>query len=216
MCFSPEASFTATAILSIVGYACLKICRNRSQFFLALIPLLFAAQQFSEGMLWLGLRNESSEMGILIAKNIFLSFSFLLWPIWIPLSFTIAENIKWRKNLIIFDLFLGIVLAGANFFYGINHDISVHIVNHSIQYLDLVGTGPSQSYLYPFIIFFPCFITSLKKVWIFGILLLLGYFIADYYYSFTFVSVWCFFAAVVSLSIYKILKDNQNTSFLHK
>jgi hypothetical protein len=62
-------------------------------------------------------------------------------------------------------------------------------------------------FLYPLVVLAPNFISSIKNMWIFGVLIVLGYFLAEYYYSITFISVWCFFAAIVSLFIYKIIKD---------
>ena len=53
------------------------------------------------------------------------------------------------------------------------------------------------------------FLSSLRHAWIFGILVAIAYVIAEYFYVATFISVWCFFAAIVSLFIYKILRDNQ-------
>lgn len=82
MCFSAEASFTTAAVLTTIGFAGLKINFSRSQLFLAMIPLLFAIQQFFEGVLWLGLESTTFPITILmLAKKIFLIFAFLVWPI---------------------------------------------------------------------------------------------------------------------------------------
>jgi hypothetical protein len=131
-------------------------------------------------------------------------FAFLIWPVWIPLAMLLVEKINKRKNLLYLNLAFGIALSAFNLISAIQHPITVNIVNHSLQYL---GNAPSQMFLYPLVVLAPNFISSIKNMWIFGVLIVLGYFLAEYYYSITFISVWCFFAAIVSLFIYKIIKD---------
>ncbi|MDP1879665.1 MAG: hypothetical protein Q8K60_01835 [Parachlamydiaceae bacterium] len=212
MCFSTEASFTAAAGLGIVGILTLKKCKSKSLYFLASIPLLFAIQQLSEGFLWLHF-NQLIDSKIFFKKSIsfFLIFAFLIWPIWIPLSLYLPEKIQWRRILIGLNLFCGIILAAVNLYYSLQQDINVQLINHSIQYL---GNTPSQYYIYPVVVLLPFFLSSLRNAWIFGILTALAFIVAEYYYMETFVSVWCFFAAIVSLSIYKIVKDNPNIQSL--
>ncbi len=208
MCFSTEASFTAAVLLGATGGATLKATSSRSQFFLAAIPFLFALQQLSEGLVWLHLSYQIGSNTLFFnAQRSFLMFAFLIWPIWIPLSLTVLEQVSWRRSLLYLNLACGIVLSTVNLFYGLHSDPSVHVINHSLQYL---GKVPAQSFIYPLIVLLPCFLSSLKSVRWFGVLTLMSYFVADYFYSVTFISVWCFFAAIISLSVYKILKDNRS------
>jgi hypothetical protein len=53
MCFSATASFTAGATLSALGIATLTQIRSRRELLLGSFPLLFAIQQFIEGLVWL-------------------------------------------------------------------------------------------------------------------------------------------------------------------
>lgn len=207
MCFSTEASFTAAIVLGATGGATLKNCSSRSQFFLAAIPLLFALQQLSEGFVWLHISYHfGSQELFAAAQRGFLTFAFFIWPIWIPLSLAVIEQIPWRRVLLFINLAGGIVLSSLNLYYALQQDISVQVVYHSLQY---IGHVPQQTILYPLIVLLPCFLSSLKYVRGFGIFAAIGLMIANYFYSQTFVSVWCFFAAIMSISIYKILKDNQ-------
>lgn len=206
MCFSTEASFTAAAVLGVFGIFTLKKCKTKSLYLLASIPLLFAIQQLTEGFLWLGFNNFfESTVVFKTITNVFLIFAFLIWPIWVPLSLYLPEKVQWRRILIGLNLIGGIILAGFNLFYSLQQEIDVHLINHSIQYL---GNTPSQTYIYPIIVLLPYFLSSLKNAWIFGALTAAAYVAAEYFYTETFVSVWCFFAAVASISIYKIIKDN--------
>lgn len=206
MCFSTEASFTAALILGATGGATIKSCSSRTQLLLAAIPFLFAIQQLAEGLLWLHLcQNIGSSSLFINAQRISLSLSFLIWPIWIPLALATIEKVKWRRSFMYLDLACGIVLSVINLFYAMQHNVSVQIVDHNLQYS---GQAPSQALIYLLIVLFPCFLSSLKHMWMYGLLVTMGYVIADYFYAHTFVSAWCFFAAVVSIVVYKILKDN--------
>lgn len=210
MCFSTQASLTAAVLLGVIGCATLKINNNKSTFFLAALPLLFSLQQLSEGLIWLNLeKNVFSATTGQMAQYLFLFFAFIIWPIWIPFALLQAEKISLRRTLLYANLGCGVILSSMNFIYALNQPISVKIINHSLQYL---GTIPNQTIYYPLIVLFPFFISSLKNVWIYGFLVAIGYIIADYSYQETFVSVWCFFAALVSLSIYKLIKDNQTVT----
>lgn len=207
MCFSTEASFTAALILGVSGGVMMKKVSSRSLLFLASLPLLFGLQQLSEGLIWLHLSQHIGSNTLFInSQRAFLAFSFFIWPIWIPLSLALVESIHWRRYLLFINLCCGLALALLNLSYAVKEEISVQVVNHSLQY---IGHIPEQAFIYPLIILLPMFLSSLKNVWIFGILIVLGYVIADYFYATTFVSVWCFFAAIVSLFIYKILRDNE-------
>lgn len=207
MCFSTEASFTAAFFLGAAGGLTLKSTSSRSQFFVAAIPLLFAIQQFSEGLIWLYLSRHIGSYDLFInAERSFLTFAFLIWPIWIPLSFALIEPITWRRTLLFINLYCGLALSLLNLTYARKEEISVQIINHSLQY---VGYLPKQGMIYPLIVILPLFLSSLKYVWIYGLLIVIGFAFADYYYAATFTSVWCFFAAIVSLFVYKIVKDNQ-------
>lgn len=206
MCFSTEVSFTAAVVLYGAGIMTIKNCSSKHLIPLAATPFLFATQQLSEGFLWLHLSGLLPSTAVFEAAiRLFLVFAFLVWPIWIPLSLAIAETINSRKWIIMFFAISGIGLSLWNLSYAFNQTLEVQIVNHSIQY---VGYAPPQTWIYPIIVLAPCFISSLRSMWIFGLLTAVGYAVAEYTYSTTFVSVWCFFAAVVSAIIYRVVKDN--------
>lgn len=209
MCFSAEASFVAAFLLGSVGYMTLKTSSSRSQIYLAAIPSLFAIQQFAEGILWLNLGSNTSLLMTHMAQVMFLIFAFLIWPIWIPFSLSAVEKVQWRKNILYANLACGITLSLMNFAYALKQPISVQIINHSLQYR---GHVPVQTLLYPTIVILPCFFSSYKYTWVLGLLITAAYIIADYYYTATFVSVWCFFAALVSASVYSIIRLNQPSS----
>jgi hypothetical protein len=207
MCFSTEASFTAAIILGGMGCAITKSAPSKNFYFLASIPLLFALQQLSEGVIWYNFAyHQLPAIFLQFAIRFYLILAFLVWPIWIPLSLFATEEVTWRRFLIGTDLLAGCCLSFVNLSFALKQEATVQIVNHSIQYM---GSIPNQLIIYPLIVLIPCFLSSLKNIHLFGWLIAGGYLLANYFYQTTFVSVWCFFAAIISVVIYKILRDNQ-------
>jgi hypothetical protein len=192
MCFSASASFVSAAVLATTGVALLSRLKNKKYLALALIPLFFGMQQFAEGLVW-------KQVAPQIATVIYLFFAFVFWPIYIPLSFWIAERTKPLLVLI----FLG-AIVGAYLLSGI---ASTHaqLVDHSIQYGKTEKSVFIPFLLYLFVVTAPFFLSKISKMPILGILVgISGLFIA-YAYTTWFVSLWCFFAAIFSFGLIFVL-----------
>lgn len=203
MCFSPEASFAGAAVLASIGFANIFQVRSRAQLPLAMLPIFFALQQLSEGLLWLSLTGENPLFGQ-VGLYIFLFFALIFWPFWFPLSLFVIEEKPWRKGVIALFLCGGIILSAVNLITGSQGPIFVDIVGLSLQY---EGDVPSQNFLYLAITLVPCFISSFPKLWQFGALLLVTAAFAAYFYSEVFLSLWCFSAALSSLWLFKIFRS---------
>jgi len=201
MCFSASASFTASAALSLTG-ASLMMRVRPPQRALAMLPIFFGIQQFSEGLVWLSLSDVS------FFKNIFLFFAYFFWPVWIPFSLWIAEKDPKNKRLLFLCLILGIAV-GASFGLVIPDIIPV-MYRHSIHYASLHKYSKEAIYigtaLYGIATIAPFFISTLRKAWIVGSLILLSGIIVYWIDNFYFVSMWCFVAAIISLTLLFILK----------
>lgn len=206
MCFSPEASFTASGLLAIIGYATLKNISSKKEILLASIPILFSLQQLLEGFLWIYLRETNSWAILGYAKYLYIFFALIFWPIWLPFSLYILEEVPWRKNIIGMLSIGGVIVASYFIIIFYNTSLTIKINNHSIQYYDSLDT--TYLYFYNIVVILPMFISNYKNVWMFGALLLIGYYAAEYFYSYTFVSVWCFISAIASILLYKLIKQH--------
>lgn len=219
MCFSAEASFSAAAVLGAAGYFTIKKNTNRHLLMLAFIPFLFAIQQFSEGVLWLTLgSNETFFVTSMagIAKITFLIFAFLVWPIWIPLALIKAEPEALRRKILCVFLGAGIAFDLIALYYLITNwsytGTPIKIVQQSIHYIIPTAQASINTVLYLASTVFAPFASSLYWIWIFGVANLIGFSIAEYFYSVTFISVWCFFAAWVSFGVYFVICRNSTCS----
>ncbi|MFL5241396.1 MAG: DUF6629 family protein [Gemmataceae bacterium] len=213
MCFSAQASFAAGAALLPAGAYCMSSALRKSprMALLAFIPLAFSVQQLAEGLVWRGLE-EGNSLLVQNASVLFLFFAIVFWPLWIPLS--LIPLARGRKSGAILAALTVISLAWLWLYYPLATDpgrwLTTRIDHHSIRYEydDLPGfqVTPHQIWRMAYLlsICLPLIVCrrggSGGKLSILGGLLVAGLFLMSYlvfWYAFT--SVWCFFAAILSL-----------------
>ncbi len=213
MCFSAEVSFGASAVLVTTGVLTIIVSKKREQLFFAMIPILFGIQQFMEGWLWVSLQNEGYDAIGTISNYGFLIFAQLIWPVWVPLSVYALEKNRKRKQLITFSMVLGIVLALLLGYRLIVFDVSAEIMEQHIFYkvghFKSINWWSGIFYLIPAA--FPFIFSSIRKINILGILMLLLFVISKVFYIQYMISIWCLFAGVLSFYIWFIVRD-MNTS----
>lgn len=213
MCFSAGASFAAGAVIAAAGIATTVKVRKPSQRLFASIPFLFAIQQIAEGFLWLTLQNDGHEILQIISKYLFLIPADILWPILIPLSVILMEENSKKRNIIKIFLYTGILLSIYYSICMLLFRINPVIMNCHIYY---GGTFPAKLMMPAFLLYItvtiaPLFISTVKKMYIFGILMFVACVVSAIFYTKNVTSVWCFFAALLSVLIYWILKSNPDT-----
>lgn len=218
MCFSTTASFASGVILTVIGVASIKKVQNSKQILFACIPFIFAIQQFSEGFVWLSLLNSTNLFWQQLSTYSFLLFALIIWPAWVPISMFLIE--KRHKRKIILGIFsvLGLLFSILSAIYLIIYKSEAQITSYHIHYELNIPFGAKMMigllYLVPTVI--SNFISSMKGVAIMGIFVLISYFVSRYLYNDYVISVWCFFSALISVTIYFILaRDNKTKYFSH-
>lgn len=205
MCFSAEASFGGAAVLSAIGYATLrKTDSNPSLRWIAGIPFLFAIQQASEGILWLSFTYAIPSEIVTLAKYAYLIFAFIIWPFWIPFAFAYAEPQGWRQNLLRGLLAIGSLTALVFAYSGFSQMVSFVVWGQTLRYL---GSAPDLTIPYALATLIPFFVTSLNKFKWVGIGMVAAFLGSLYIYYYTFTSVWCFSAALLSAGFYLALRE---------
>lgn len=215
MCFSASVSYGAAAVLVSTGlYALQQAGKLRPAYYvIALIPVFFGVQQGFEGRVWQLLGTAGGDGAIPFALG-FHFFSHFLWLWWIPLSSHLLEPGTVRK-----PLFLGFTLfgamAGALVYFTLLLNpgwLSVATRGHSIVY-DIsppggppIDLGVPASVPYAITILIPLLFSSHRPLRIFGGLLAASAALASLAWGYAFVSVWCFFAAIISLYIVFMLR----------
>ncbi|MFA5936120.1 MAG: DUF6629 family protein [Patescibacteria group bacterium] len=201
MCFSASASFAASGGLTLIGAACLHEAEKKEKF-LALVPFLFAIQQALEGFQWLSIGSGSAHPALGYG---FLFFALILWPIYIP-SMMYALDKKRRKIL---RWLIGIGIGASAFLTAsvVFNPLRVEIVNCTLYYHLYTS--------YTTLIFIPYFIatcgalliSSKRFFQLLGVTGAVSAAVAGLFFFETFISVWCFFAGIISSLIYLHLRS---------
>lgn len=206
MCFSPTASFISSTILISSGIYSItqSIKHNKHYFLFASIPFIFGIQQLIEGIIWNQLQ-AGHALSVHYLSLIYLLFAFFIWPFFIPLSTYFMEEKSSRKKIMkifaIAGLLLSLILYAPLIFQIM--PMATTITKNSINYVTY-RSGPITTIFiisYAGIVSLPLLISSVKIARRFGILLLISIFLTLYWYVYAFTSVWCFFAALLSLYI---------------
>ncbi|MFD2518331.1 DUF6629 family protein [Salinimicrobium flavum] len=206
MCFSATASFGASGVLLIIGAVSILKANGMRQLPFAVIPLIFAIQQFTEGLLWLSLeRAYPGNEGIL--TRFYLFFAEVMWPVWIPLCFLWLEHNTTRRRILKVLSGAGFLVAGYMAYCLMTYEVQSLIAENHIKYF-LDYPRPLHGYgnlLYGLATVVPAFVSKAKGMEIFGLLVLVSYLVSFIYFRDSLISVWCFFAAVISISVWFLL-----------
>lgn len=207
MCFSAPASFTASAALLIIGVIAIRKASTTPQRVLAGVPLLFSVQQFSEGLLWLSLSAPGHEHWHHASMYIFLVFAQVIWPSYVPFFVLLPERHPIRKRILRFLLATGIGTSLYLSYCLLLYPVSAVIDGYHIRYdLDFpLGNKWHSGISYIIAAVFSPFISSSKHLRFIGALLLGSYLVTRIFYHDYLISVWCYFAAVLSLTILALI-----------
>jgi uncharacterized protein DUF6629 len=208
VCFSAEASFSLAGALAIGGGYCIRraVRLDRSFLPLAAIPAVFGVQQFCEGWVWTGVERGDPALAKVAALS-YLFFALFFWPVWIPYSMLLVERSR-RSRLYLravtsvgialgFGLMLPVVIDPA----WLAIDISHHSIHYNITQSPLYNAFPDMLWqaLYLIVVSTPLFVSSMHKMVHCGVAVIVSAAATHVFFDHAFASVWCFFAAALSL-----------------
>ena len=215
MCFSATASFTAGVVLTGIGVATLKKVEHPTHILFASIPLLFAVQQFSEGALWLTLPLAESDYKEIkhLATYTFLFFAQVIWPFLVPLSVLMLEKQRSHKKVQLVFVAIGLVVSMYLCYCLFTFPVKARIVGLHCSYQQDYPAALKEvgGVLYIIATIAPLFFSHVRKMWLLGVTILVSYIITAIFYEHYVLSVWCFFASVISISVYLIMVEIKNS-----
>ncbi len=206
MCFGPIPSFASSAVLTTAGAVTLKTTRSRNELVIAAFPLLFGIQQFIEGLIWIGVKGGPLQAWLKPLTAAFLFFAYLIWPIISPIAVYLLEpDLKRRRILSVFILMgVGTAMYLAWFFLQYPHEVTV--VGHSLRY-HIKKFSTLNGFFYLGATYVSYLISSHKKLCALGVINIIFAGFSRWIYWKTFDSVWCFFAALLSVGIFFFLRS---------
>ena len=207
MCFSATASFSAGAFLLGVGTLTLRSAlaarhsRQRCDLLFAAIPLLFAIQQLIEGLIWLTFRFDAPLLNS-VMTHVYSFFSHVLWPVYVPVVVLLMEPPGWRRRAL-----FGFVAAGATvgaylLYVLVAFPVVSQPTGQHIEYVSPHFFAAATMTLYLLSTAVSPLLSTHRMVVVFGALALLSFGAAYAFYATWFISVWCFFAALLSAVVY--------------
>lgn len=201
MCFSATASFVAALGLGGVALATWRQAPRRAEWALAAFPALFATQQLVEGALWLRLDAGVHDAATAALTQGFLAFALVLWPMLVPLATFLAEPQAPRRRLLLPLVCFGLLIGGY-LLWGMLAAPYVASIDHaSIRYNSAFAHIRFIEYYYLLGIALPMLLSSSRPIIVLGLANTLLLSVSKLLYETTYVSVWCFFAAIASVLV---------------
>jgi hypothetical protein len=214
MCFSAGASFGAGVVLSVIGVASIKKAQSSSQIIFASIPLIFAIQQITEGFVWLSLSNPAYASLQQVATYNFLFFAQVVWPVWVPFAILKLEPKERRRKSEMFLVGIGSLVSLYLAFCLLTFHVEAKIIGYHIAYQQDYPSAISNycGGLYVIATIVPPFFSRIRRMWMLGTTILISYVITTIFYTDYIVSVWCFFASIISIAVFAILHEIKHST----
>jgi hypothetical protein len=200
MCFSAGASFAAAAVLLGVGAVALRRVRSARELPFAAIPTLFAIQQLVEGVLWLSFAHDAPNLNVL-ATHVYSFFSHVLWPVYVPAAVWLIEPPGQRRRALVAVLMVGFAVGAFLLHELVDYPVVSQVTGSHIEYLTPPHYLAAASALYLVSTTASLMLSSHPWVRLFGVTALFSFGLAYAAYTTWFVSVWCYFAALLSVIV---------------
>jgi len=202
MCFSPTADAVVGGIVVVVGVDALRHVREPKQTLFASLPLLFGLHQIDEAFVWLGLQGHVSESIERVGVWVYVLFALAALPMLVPLAVYAIERSPGRRRLIaalsVLGIAVGVSLGVALFRGSVNAVIEGRHVAYNVSAL---SQGRDLTALYVVAACGALFACSYRDIAALGALNLVAVPVLMWLTVSGFISLWCFWAALVSVVI---------------
>jgi len=201
VCFSATASFSAGTLLLGIGTLTLTAASRPRELPFAAIPLLFAIQQLSEGVIWLTFRYEAPQLNS-VMTYVYSFFSHVLWPVYVPVAVLLMEpSLRRQRALLVFAV-AGAAVGAYLLYILVAFPVVSRPIGQHIEYDSPHFFAAAAMTLYLMSTTLSPLLSTHRIVKIFGVLALSSFAAAYFFYASWFISVWCFFAALLSAIVY--------------
>jgi hypothetical protein len=202
MCFSAAADFTSAAVLGAVGVATLTQVKDRRELLLAAVPGLFALHEFIEGFVWLGHTGTVPCQVAHGAGAAFVLYADGILPFLLPFAvFLIEPTQRQRRRMLGFVILGGLLALYLNWGL-IAYPLQVFEQAHSIVYINVITNTTLVALLYVIATCGALFFSGYRPLVELGWFNLVGLIVVALVKRYAFTSVWCAYAAAVSVIIY--------------
>ena len=202
MCFSPEADAAVGVIVTAVGIDALRHVRASNEIVLGALPLLFGVHQLTEAFVWWGLEGRAAHVIETVAVWAYLVFAFALLPALVPLAVGLVERTLGRRRIIAACGALGAAVAVGLTVPMFRGPVTATIESRHIEYhVEALGHGGQLTSLYIVATCGALLASSYRDLAALGLASLIAVPLLVWLTVGGFVSLWCFWAAIVSIVI---------------
>jgi hypothetical protein len=201
MCFSAQASFAGAAVVGTAGVAALTMVRRPREVPFASLPLLFGLHQALEGITWLDLHGQDDAVLTGWGVHLWVFYAWALLPIWVPWSVWLIEPDEHRRQFMQPLLIIGGTLSAFMLTQAFQSGIEVSVVSSNLDYR--LPFSPGWLLAFPYVLA-TCLAPAIStQLWVrvFGIANFLAMSLATLIKAQAYSSLWCTFAAFLSLII---------------
>lgn len=195
-------NFTLSGAIILVGILTLMKVSEPREVVFATLPLFFGLHQFTQGFVWLGMEHLISPRALTMAEMAFALYAKGLLQVWVPLAIWLLEPSGRRKSLIGVLALLGLFLTLYSIWALSAAPLHVYVHNHSLVYdtpkTEHLGLGIG----YVLTTIGSLILSSSISIRLFGWLNLFGLTLVWLVKPYAFTSLWCLYAAAVSVLLY--------------
>ena len=209
MCFSAAADFAAAAGVGAMGVATLLQVRTARWTGLAALPLLFAAHQFTEGLVWLGFDHAISDAATRPFVLAFMLYAQALLPPLVAVSAWLVEPPGRRRTAIAALALLGAGLGAWTAWALFASPDFVTVEGRCLAFRNHLTDQGWVAALYAGPACLALLLSSLARVRLFGALSLGGMLVVLAVRAYALTSIWCLYVAVLSVMIWWVVRREQ-------
>jgi len=206
-------SFALAGALGGLGITALARNTSPAHRMFAAIPLVFAVQQASEGVVWLTMGGPQS-FGRQFSIHTFLIVALTIWPLWLPFSLFLLERNPVRQKILRFMAYFGLALAIYSTWFLVRWHPTARVAGHSVQYQygsdATYATGVFYMAAYVIPTMLPLFVSTMKLARPIAFAFVGSFAVAFMVQRQALTSVWCFFAALLSLLLLVSLQQEKS------
>lgn len=199
MCFSFEADLVAGAILLPLGVATLRAAKEPRELPLASLPIVFAAHQLIESVVWLGADGKVSSGAFHAATVAYLAIAQVLLPALVPVAMWLVEPRADRRRLMLAPIAVGFGTAVWFAWSLFTHDVGAHPSRNTMAYDTDIHIGPVITATYVIATCGSVLLSSRRYLFAFGVANVIGLSLAALVRYEAVTSVWCVYAAFASV-----------------
>jgi hypothetical protein len=209
MCFSATADFTGSVVLGAIGVATLHQVKQRRELLLAAVPCLFAIHEFIEGFVWLGLSGTLSPQATHNAGAAYVLYAQGILPFLLPFSLYLIEQTKRQRRRMLGFVILGGVLSLYLLWGLIAYPLQISVQANSILYVNVITTTTLVAVLYVVATCGALFFSGFRALVMLGWYNLAGLLTVMLFKRYAFTSIWCAYAAAVSVTIFFFVRRSR-------